>query len=165
MPTNKRRLLQTCTEALLFLAVAGLCSLALSGEKRVDWIRRPSLSENLADTPRLLQCMSGLVNKSGYGGPSLRFSGPILTKDRGTAWYFVYPDKSEALYRLEFLASASQKWRLFQYGQDLDTHLGAFTGRMETKAFIVDRRRGKSVAELDLLTCAQFLGQGIGHGN
>ena len=164
MPTSKRRVLQTCTEALLFLAVAGLCSLALSGEKRVDWIRRPTVTENLADTPRLFQCVAGLVTKAGYGSVQLRFSGPILTKDRSTAWYFVYLGKGDAPYRLDFLASSSQKWRLFQYGSDFDTHLGAFTGRMETKAFLVDRLIDKTLAELDLLPCASFLGQGIGHG-
>lgn len=164
MHPRKRRLFQNFSEATIFLAVVGLCSLALSGEKRPSWIRRPSLSENLAETPRLFQCMSERLKKTGVASPRLHFSGPILTKARDVAWYFVYLDKGDALYRLEFLASTGQKWRLFSYGGDFQSRIGAFTGRMEITGALVDRSTDKKVAEVDLFPCADLLGQGVGHG-
>jgi hypothetical protein len=162
MPTKRRRVVQTVTELVLLLAIAGLCSLALSGESPT-WIRRPTLTENLADTPRLHQCMIDVVAKAGHGKPPLRFSGPFLTQDRQTAWYFVHLG-SDSPYRLDFVATTGQKWRLFQYGGDFDTKLGAFSGRMDSHAQLIDRKTGKALEELDLLPCASFLGQGVGHG-
>ncbi len=155
-------MLQTVAELAVLIAVVGLCSLAFSSGGRDSWIRRPSLTQDLAETPRLFQCMKDLVGKTGANVSRLRFSGPLLTKDRVGAQYFVYLGPGEAPYRLDFAALTGQKWRYFAYGED--SRIGAFTGRMETKANLIDRSDGKTKATLDLLPCASFLGQGVGHG-
>ena len=164
MPPRKRRVYQTLTEVVFLLAVAGLCSLALSGEKKVSWIRRPILAENLAGTPPLFQCMAGLVAQAGHPVSALRFSGPLLSKDRQTAWFFVYLGPGDAPYRLDFAATPGRAWRLFQYGENFDTQLGAFSGRMAAQARLIDRTSGKLLSELDLLPCSGLLGQGVGNG-
>ncbi len=164
MPTKQHRVLQTVTEWVLLLTIAGLCTLALAGEASTSWIRRPRLTENLADTPRLLQCMKDVVAKTGHDVTHLRFSGPFLTRGRETAWYFVFLGKGDALFRIDFTATTGQTWRLFQYGGDFDSKIGSFTGRMEPQAHLVDRKTGKAAAELDLLPCALLIGQGVGHG-
>lgn len=122
-------------------------------------IKNPILTQDLAHTPRLFQCMKGLVadlNGQAFHGPFFTKS-PTGKTDRSVAAYIIRAPKREKYYWY-FKAPAGQEFRLFTY--DYPTTglaVGMFGPGLDRDSTVTDEVNGKEIAKIDLTPCEKFL--------